>query len=83
LKGKIVLIPFPFTDLTSTKLRPGLIIYEGEKDFVVAFISSKANKPEPTDVIIDVEHPEFKKTGLKITSILKLDKVATISKASS
>jgi len=41
VKGKIVLIPFPFTDLTSTKLRPALVLTEGEKDCVVAFISSK------------------------------------------
>ncbi|MFN3532028.1 MAG: hypothetical protein ACK41Q_05865 [Candidatus Brocadia sp.] len=44
MKGKIVLVPFPFTDLTSTKLRPALDIREGEKDVVLAFISSKIQK---------------------------------------
>jgi mRNA interferase MazF len=81
LKGKIVLIPFPFTNLTTTKLRPALVIFEGEKDFVVAFISSRlTRKPTPTDIIINENHPEFKQTGLKLPSIIKLDKVATISK---
>jgi len=44
MKGKIVLVPFPFTDLTASKLRPALIIHEGEKDVIVAFISSKVHE---------------------------------------
>jgi mRNA interferase MazF len=80
LKGKIVLIPFPFTDLTATKLRPALVLHEGEADVVVSFISSRIEKPKETDICIDEKHPEFKRTGLKCPSIIKLDKVATISK---
>jgi len=80
LKGKIVLIPFPFTDLTSTKLRPALVLYEGEKDVVVTFISSRITKTRSIDILITENHSEFKKTGLKATSTLKLDKIATLSK---
>jgi len=54
LKGKIVLIPFPFTNLTSAKLRPALVLFEGEQDVVVAFISSRVpDKPSLTDVMFD------------------------------
>ncbi|MGB9759831.1 MAG: type II toxin-antitoxin system PemK/MazF family toxin [Thermoproteota archaeon] len=82
MKGKIVLIPFPFTDLTSTKLRPALVLLEGEKDVVVAFISSRLpRQPSLEDIIINEDHPEFKQTGLKVPSVIKLDKVATISKS--
>jgi mRNA interferase MazF len=80
LKGKIVLIPFPFTDLTATKLRPALIIHESEKDVVAAFISSRIQQPKAADIVVDEKHTEFKQTGLKVTSVIKLDKVATISK---
>jgi len=81
MKGKIVLVPFPFTDLTAAKLRPALVIYEGEKDVIVAFISSKiAPELSETDVLITTENPDFKKTGLKVESVIKIDKVATVLK---
>mgnify|MGYP001097662737 CR=1 FL=1 len=81
MKGKIVLIPFPFTDLTAAKLRPALVLFEGERDVVVAFISSRVpQSPTPTSIIVKQEHPEFESTGLKGASVIRLDKVATISK---
>jgi len=81
LKGKIVLIPFPFTDLTAAKLRPALVLFEGEKDVVVAFISSRVpQRSTVIDVVVEEAHSEFGKTGLKVSSVIRLDKVATIWK---
>ncbi len=81
MKGKIVLVPFPFTDLTVAKLRPALVIYEAEKDAVVAFISSKIpNELSEPDILIKKLHPSFRKTGLKVDSVIKLDKIATVLK---
>ena len=81
MKGKIVLVPFPFTDLTATKLRPALVLFEGERDVVVAFISSRLpHELGPTDIMVDEDLPDFELTGLKVASVIKLDKVATISK---
>jgi mRNA interferase MazF len=82
LKGKIVLVPFPFTDLTAVKLRPALVLFEGERDVVVAFISSRIpGELKPTDILIEETHPDFKITGLKTSSVIKLDKIATLSKS--
>jgi len=81
MKGKIVLIPFPFTDLTAAKLRPALAIYEGEKDVLVVFISSKVpSKPSEVDILITTNRTGFGKTGLKADSAIKLDKIATVLK---
>ncbi|WXG39447.1 MAG: hypothetical protein WED07_01210 [Candidatus Freyarchaeum deiterrae] len=53
MKGKIVLVPFPFTDLTTAKLRPALVIHEGTKDVVVAFISSRVpDTPLSGDIVV-------------------------------
>lgn len=79
MKGKIVLVPFPFTDLTSAKLRPALIIHEGERDVVVAFMSSNIpSEPSHVEVPITKEHAGFERTGLKTNSVIRLDKIATV-----
>ena len=81
MKGKIVLIPFPYTDLTSSKLRPALVLYEGEKDVIVAFVTSRIQfESVESAVTIKKEQAGFEETGLKVDSIIRLDKVATILK---
>ena len=79
MKGKIVLVPFPFTDLTSAKLRPALVIYEG--DVILVFISSKIpSELSEADILITKNHSGFKTAGLKVDSVIRLDKIATVLK---
>ena len=81
MKGKIILIPVPYIDLTAAKLRPALVIFEGKRDLIVAAITTTMFNMFPEwDVIIDAKNPEFYKTGLKATSILKLAKISTVHK---
>ena len=81
MKGKIVLLPLPFTNLTSTKRRPALVLLERPNDVVIAFISSiKPNPLESHHLFIDKNHKSFLKTGLKASSTIYLDKIATIDK---
>ena len=81
MKGKIVLLPFPFTNLTSTKRRPALVLLERPNDVVVAFISSIIPKKiEDHQVFLDKNHKSFSITGLKVSSTIYLDKIATIDK---
>lgn len=81
MKGKLVLVHFPFTDLSSSKLRPALVIHESAGDVIVAFISSKV-QPQlaPGDLLLSDKNPGFPFTGLKVPSVIKFDKVATVSK---
>ena len=80
-KGKIVLTPFPFTDLSSSKVRPALIISNSLKggDIVVVFISSiKTKQLQKTDIAINSLGKTFSQTGLKTDSVIKIGKIATL-----
>ena len=83
MKAKIVLIHFPFTDLTGSKLRPALVIHESENDVVVAFISSKIpGHLQDSDFLVSMDHPSFISTGLKVSSVIKFDKIAPYQRIS-
>jgi len=73
-KGDIVLIPFPFTNLEGVKNRPAVILYKGELDVVVTFITTQLKWSEQTDVL--VEPDEINR--LKKTSLIRTNKLATL-----
>lgn len=76
-KGDIVLIPFPFTDLTGNKLRPALILVHSERDITVCFITTQLKWKETTDIEISPS----KTNGIKKDSLIRLSKMATIDKS--
>ena len=49
VKGDILLITFPFTDLSGSKLRPSVVIAETELDITVCFITTHLQWLEPYD----------------------------------
>lgn len=82
-KGAVILVPFPFTDLSASKVRPAVIVSENLSgdDVVVAFISSqKTSFLQKTDVLLEEKHKSFNKTGLKTASVVKVGKLATLEK---
>lgn len=83
LKGKIVLVPFPFDDLSVQKLRPAVCLTNeiGEHDHVIlAFITSQIPQPLlKSDFVINSTEKHFLRTGLKVTSTIRLHRVMTIT----
>ena len=75
-KGEIILISFPFTDLTGNKLRPAVVLTENNFDVTVCFITTQLGWQENTDVILipDINN------GLKKLSLIRTSKIATINK---
>ena len=81
-RGKVILVPFPFTDLSSQKIRPALIISEPKRvtgHVIVAFVTSKTLKQEsPGSVLVKEKTTGFEQTGLKVPSLIRCDKIATL-----
>jgi mRNA interferase MazF len=81
-KGTVVLVPFPFTDLSGSKVRPAVVVsvLRGT-DVVVAFVTSNVGRLSPTDVPIRRKDAAFARTGLKHDSVLRAGKLATLERS--
>ena len=80
--NEIWLVQFPFSDLTSTKLRPALIISIHREEIILIGIFSKipTTTLQNTWVLISQQDSNFEQTGLKKTSLIRADKIATVNK---
>jgi len=75
-KGKIVLLKFPYTDNIGFKHRPAFVIKDFEDgDILVCRITSKIYTSR-YDVYLD----EWIKFGLKLPSVIRVHKIATLEK---
>jgi mRNA interferase MazF len=83
-RGDIVLVSFPFTDLSTTKRRPAVVLWAdpGRADFVLAFVSSRDIRHSGVgEVPVLPNHPEFSLTGLSSASKIRTTKLVTLSAA--
>lgn len=84
-KYKVVLVPFPFDDLTSAKVRPAVCLTDpigSHRHVILAFITSRIpDELLVSDFVIATSHPEFSSTGLHISSTLQLHRLLTLSTA--
>ena len=82
MKWKVVLVPFPFDDLSGTKVRPAVCLTDEigpYKHIVIAFITSQGSKAaEGSDIAILPGSPDFAATGLKVPSAIRLHRLITI-----
>lgn len=80
--GDIVLIRFPHTNLHSGKLRPALVVAitpDQYQDVLLVLISSRIQQAIPDfDVVINYSDADFELTGLKVSSVIRLSRLATM-----
>ena len=82
-KSDIVLVQFPFSDLSQTKLRPALILAVSTSidEITLCFISSqKVNSLSIDEFAILKTDDEFLQTGLKVDSKVRVTRMITLKR---
>jgi mRNA interferase MazF len=82
-KGDIVLVDFPFTDLSQTKLRPAIVLWIssiGEDVTLCAITSQNVRNLLNEEFSVLSSEPGFQETGLRVDSKVKVTRIATLNR---
>ncbi len=75
VKGDVVVLPFPFTNLTKSKKRPGLVVASLEgNDIILCQITSKARYDR---YALPLSNTDLKKGELYVDSMIRPNKLFT------
>ena len=73
--GQVVIVHFPFSNLTASKLRPAVVLAEaGRGDWILCQITSKSYGDEKA---ISLDAPDFARGSLRLTSFVRPGKLFT------
>jgi len=73
--GKVVLVPFPFSDLSQSKLRPAIVLADaGREDWILCQVTSK---PYGDAKAILLEDSGFESGSLRVESYMRPGKLFT------
>ena len=81
-RGEIVLVDYPFTDRTSSKVRPALVVQTDTlnsriDDTILAAISRSTHRASATQLLIDLATPQGAATGLRQSSMIQCENLLT------
>ena len=78
VKGDIVIIPFPFSDLTDSKKRPAFVVADlPGNDIIVCQITSKSKSDS---LALYLGSSDFTSGGLPVDSFIRPNKIFTADK---
>jgi len=74
--GDIIMVPFPYTGLTGSKLRPALVLFISKQDVTVIFMTKNLEGADRFDVLLrtDTYNDLAKATLKKFSKLVTLDK---------
>ena len=76
-EGDVVLLSFPFIDLSGSKLRPAVVLVESDLDVTVCFVTTQLFWENENDLKLSPNQH----SGIKKESILRVSKIATLDRA--
>ena len=77
--GQVVLVPFPFSDLSKSKVRPAVVLAEsGRDDWILCQITSN---PYGDAQSITFSAQDFSEGGLRVTSFARPGKLFTANQS--
>ncbi len=76
VKGDVVVLPFPFSDLSSSKKRPALVVapVEPHNDVILCMITSKSHRDNNS---LPLAHTDFVTGGLPQDSNIRPNRLFT------
>ena len=78
VRGDIVILEFPFSNLIQFKKRPSLVIKVPKGDDII--VCQITGKSYENSVEIPIKKEDFYKGNLKVESYIRLDKIFSIEK---
>ena len=73
--GHVVLVPFPFSDMSQTKVRPAVCLADaGRGDWILCQVTSK---PYGDPAAVSLDAPDFASGGLLVASFARPGKLFT------
>lgn len=77
VKGDVVILPFPFSDLSATKRRPALIIVSLPGDDIILCQITSKNRPA-NQFAIAITNADFVSGGLDMDSNVRPERLFTL-----
>src|SRR5204863_10199255 len=81
-RGEIVLVDYPFSDRTGSKVRPALVVQTDAlnsriDDTILAAVSRSTHRASATQLFIDIATPDGKTSGLRQNSMIQCENLLT------